>query len=206
MKAFFVFAVFALTDFSFSCLYAQTGKMDAGAKHLYIDVHQLGPGKVTYDAVANAHAKDLAVEGKHGVHFIKYWVDESKGTVYCLSSSANPVAIRETHAEAHGLLPDEVYQVTAGEEAALKKGQDFFLDVHEFGPGKVSAKDVAGAHQKDLATQGKYDVNFVNYWVDEKKGLVMCLSQAPDSTAVINTHKEAHGLVPVYVEKVKPGQ
>ena len=31
-----------------------------------------------------------------------------------------------------------------------------FLDVHEVGPGKVTAKDVADAHQKDLATEKKW--------------------------------------------------
>ena len=35
-------------------------------KHLFIDVHQLEPGKVKYDDVANAHAKDLAVEKSMG--------------------------------------------------------------------------------------------------------------------------------------------
>jgi len=181
-----------------------SGSMQA-PKNLYIDVHHLGPGKVTYEAVAGAHAKDLAVEKKYGVHFIKYWVDETAGNVYCLSSSADTQSIRKTHGEAHGLLPDEIYLVTAGQEASLKDGEDFYLDIHKLGAGKVTAKDVAGAHQKDLLVQQKYGVNFINYWVNEKEGVVMCLSQAPDSTAVINTHKEAHGLVPVSIEKVKAG-
>lgn len=30
-----------------------------------------------------------------------------------------------------------------------------FIDVHEFGPGKVTAADVAKAHEADLAAQGK---------------------------------------------------
>ena len=42
-------------------------------------ISQLKPGKVKYEDVANAHAKDLAVEKKYGVDFIKYWVDEDKG-------------------------------------------------------------------------------------------------------------------------------
>jgi hypothetical protein len=29
--------------------------------------------------------------------------------------------------------------------------------------------------------QPKYGVNFINYWVDEKNGVVMCLSEAADS-------------------------
>jgi hypothetical protein len=45
---------------------------DSKKGNLYIDVHQLEPGKVKYEDVANAHAKDLAVEKKYGVK-IKGW-------------------------------------------------------------------------------------------------------------------------------------
>ena len=72
-------------------------------------------------------------------------------------------------------------------------------------PEKVTAAAVAAAHKKDLAVQGKYGVNFIDYWVNEKDGIIVCLSQAPDSAAVINTHREAHGLLPAYIVKVKPG-
>lgn len=173
---------------------------------MYIDVHHLGAGKVTAADVAAAHQKDLATEKKYGVNFIKYWVDESKGDVYCLSTAPNPGLIKQTHAEAHGLVPDDIYKVTSGQEALTQGKGDYFLDIHELGPGHVTAKDVAAAHLKDLAVQKKYGVNFINYWVDEKKGTVMCLSQAPDSSAVISTHREAHGLIPVSIVKVEQGQ
>jgi len=39
---------------------------------------------------------------------------------------------------------------------------------------------------------------------DEKEGVVMCLSQAKDSASVINTHKEAHGLIPAMYWKLNP--
>jgi len=209
-----IFVLLALSGFNIvsSHLCAQTNSTDislhkAAAKNLYIDVHHLESGKVKYEDVAKAHARDLAVEKKYGVDFIKYWVDENKGLVYCLSSSSDSESIIKTHAEAHGLLPDHIYQVTEGQEAAALKDQNnFFLDVHELGEGKVTAKDVAEAHKKDLAVQKKYGVNLINYWVDEKSGTVMCLAQAPDSAALINTHKEAHGLIPVKVLKVKQGQ
>jgi len=175
-------------------------------KNLYIDVHQLTPGKVKYEDVAGAHAKDLITEKKYDVHFIKYWVNEEKGLVYCLSSSRDTQSIVKTHAEAHGLLPAHIYLVKDGEEAAMIDQKNLFLDVHYLGAGNVKAKDVAAAHKKDLAVQKKYGVNFINYWVDEKEGTVMCLSQAKDSSAIINTHKEAHGLIPAYVLKVKQGE
>src|SRR4051794_15866925 len=219
MKAFLAFTACAAINFFWSQAFAQPANIKtaittetntlaktAAARHLYIDVHHVGAGKVDSKAVAAAHQKDLAVEKKYGVDFIKYWLDEAKGDIYCLSTSPNAEAIRETHAEAHGLLPDSTYEVTEGTEASSEKGKNFFLDVHEFGPGNVSAAAVAGAHQKDLAVQKKYNVNFINYWVNEKDGIVMCLAQAPDSAAMVNTHKEAHGLIPVRVAKVQQGR
>lgn len=176
------------------------------SKNIYIDVHHLGAGKVTVKEVEAAHQKDLATQKAYGVTFLKYWFDENTGDVYCLSSADNPESIGKTHAEAHGLLPDEFYQVTGGQEAAIKGKNSLYLDIHQLGAGKVTAADVAGAHQKDLAVQGKYGVNLINYWVDEKRGTVICLAQAPDSAALINTHKEAHGLIPIKVMKVKQGQ
>src|ERR1700733_13515937 len=90
-----VLAAFSTISLSAS---AQKNKKDTTeATKLYIDVHHLGPGKVTYEAVAAAHAKDLATEGKYGVRFLKYWVDEDKGDVYCLSSTSDSAGIRKTH-------------------------------------------------------------------------------------------------------------
>lgn len=172
----------------------------------FIDVHQLGAGNVTAAAVAEAHEKDLKTQEKFDVNFIKYWVDVQKGLVYCLSKAKDPQDIIDTHRAAHGLLPEEVHAVTEGAEAAEEGGKKFFLDVHELGAGNVTAQAVAEAHEKDLATQDQYHVNFIQYWVDEKLGKVFCLSEAPDSTSVIKTHKEAHGLLPNLILEVEPGE
>ena len=200
-----LFAALGLISFQLS---AQTGIENAripGGKMLFLDVHQLEPGKVKFEGVAQAHAKDLVTQDKYGVNFIKYWVDEDKGLVYCLASATDTMSMRKTHAEAHGLLPDHIYPVTDGLEAAMKGNKNLFLDVHYLGAGKVTAKDVAGAHVKDLAVQDKYGVNLINYWVDEKEGIVMCLAEAKDADSLIKTHKEAHGLIPDKVMKVKQG-
>lgn len=174
-------------------------------KHLFLDVHNLEPGKVTFDAVADAHQKDLKTQGKYGVNFIKYWVDEAQGKVYCLAESPDSASLFHTHKEAHGLVPDLVKEVTDGPEAQLASVNPMFLDVHHLGAGKVNAAEVAKAHVKDLAVQAKYGVNFVNYWVDERLGVVMCLAESPDSASMVNAHKEAHGLVPDEMHKVKEG-
>ena len=207
MKLHFVLTSLVATSFFSFSLAAQPRTFNKDLpKNMYIDVHHLGAGKVTAKDVEEAHKKDLAIQKKYGVTILKYWFDETKGDVYCLSTAENTESILKTHGDAHGLLPLEFYHVTEGQESIMKGKNNLYLDVHELGEGKVTVADVAGAHQKDLEVQGKYGVNLINYWVDEKKGTVMCLAQAPDSTALINTHKEAHGLVPVRVVKVKQGQ
>jgi hypothetical protein len=202
MKHLFLFTVCAGIGLFSSTLRAQTGTTETN-EGLYLDVHHLG--KVSVKGVKAAHEKDLAVEKKYGVQFLKYWIDQDKGDVYCLASAPSAEAVRQTHSEAHGLLPDNIYEVVGGQELALKGANNLYLDIHEVGTG-VKAEDVAKAHEKDLAVEKKYGVNLVNYWFDSGTGRIMCLAQAPDSTALIQTHKEAHGMVPLRVFKVKQGQ
>jgi len=78
------------------------------------------------------------------------------------------------------------------------------MDVHSLGDG-VTMDDVAKAHQADLATQGDYGVNYLRYWVDETKGQVFCLVEAPDADAATTVHREAHGLVADRVFQVQEG-
>ena len=53
-----------------------------------------------------------------------------------------------------------------------------FMDMHSL-DGGVSASDAAAAHQADLATQARYGVNYLRYWLDEEAGKIFCLVQAP---------------------------
>ena len=69
-----------------------------------------------------------------------------------------------------------------------------FMDVHNI-DGGVSAADVAGAHMKDLETQGKYGVSYLRYWVDEDAGRIFCLVEADSAEDANTVHREAHGLV-----------
>ncbi len=208
----FIFFIIFMMIFSTGCnnqgkaSQAEAGMKPTVSKHLYLDVHNLEPGKVKFEDVAGAHQKDLATEGKYDVSFIKYWVDEAMGKVYCLVEAPDSASVYLTHKEAHGLVPDLVQPVTDGPEAEIKDPRNLYFDVHHLGAGKVNAKAVAEAHAKDLAVQGKFNVNFINYWVDEKSGVVVCLSEAPNSQAIIKTHTEAHGLVPDEVHKVKQGE
>ncbi len=79
-----------------------------------------------------------------------------------------------------------------------------FMDIHSLGAG-VTVADVAKAHAADLATQGPYDVSYLRYWVDEGKGQIFCLVEAPDAEAARTVHREAHGLVADAIFRVEEG-
>ena len=80
-----------------------------------------------------------------------------------------------------------------------------FMDVHRKLPEGAGAKDVADAHMADLRVQGQYNVNYINYWVDEAEGTVFCLVEAPDAEAANTVHREAHGLVADEIHEVTQG-
>lgn len=80
---------------------------------LYMDVHSLD-GPVTAADVANAHAADLAHQDAHGVHYLRYWVDEERGKIFCLVDAPDAEAATTVHREAHGLVADAIYPVVEG--------------------------------------------------------------------------------------------
>jgi hypothetical protein len=81
---------------------------------LYMDVHNTLPDGATAGDVAGAHAADLRVQGRFGVRYINYWVDEEAGKVFCLIEAPNADAAHAVHREAHGLVADEIYPVLQG--------------------------------------------------------------------------------------------
>ena len=80
---------------------------------LFMDVHKHVDG-LTTDAVVEAHRKDLQVQNKYGVNYLKYWFNEKDGTVFCLCEAPNKEAAEKVHREAHGLLADEIIEVKEG--------------------------------------------------------------------------------------------
>src|SRR5690348_4543124 len=75
-----------------------------------------------------------------------------------------------------------------------QSNMSLYIDVHTIAGGLTMA-DAAGAHAADLATQEKFGVKYLQYWVNEAEGKVVCLVEAPSADAAIAVHKEAHGLV-----------
>ena len=80
---------------------------------LYMDVHHKVEG-LTAEAVAEAHRKDLEVQGQYGVTYHKYWFDEGSGKVFCLVEAPSKEAAIAVHREAHGLVADELVEVQEG--------------------------------------------------------------------------------------------
>jgi uncharacterized protein DUF4242 len=79
-----------------------------------------------------------------------------------------------------------------------------FMDVHQIAGG-VAMDDVAQAHLADLKEQDKHDVRYLRYWVDEGKGQVSCLVEAPSAEAAADVHRQAHGLVADHIYRVQEG-
>jgi AraC-like DNA-binding protein len=69
-----------------------------------------------------------------------------------------------------------------------------YMDLHIL-PG-VKAKEVAEAHRRDMLIQNDHSCKCMTYWIDEKRGNVFCLIDAPSKEAVETMHSKAHGLVP----------
>ncbi len=80
---------------------------------LFMDVHHKVDG-LTADAVAGAHKADLETQGKYGVNYKSYWFDEGSGKVFCLVEAPDAETATTVHREAHGLVADEIHEVTPG--------------------------------------------------------------------------------------------
>lgn len=80
---------------------------------LYMDVHTVGGG-LTVDDVAKAHMADLQTQSKYDVQYLRYWVNEADGKVFCLVEAPSADAASTVHREAHGLVADEIYPVHEG--------------------------------------------------------------------------------------------
>ena len=81
---------------------------------LFMDIHENLPAGTTAQDVAGAHEADLRVQAKYGVKYIRYFMDEASGKVWCVSDAPSAEASVKVHKEAHGLLPDHIFPVVEG--------------------------------------------------------------------------------------------
>jgi hypothetical protein len=54
------------------------------------------------------------VPAGHDVNYLRYWVDERAGRVFCLVEAPSADAAAEVHRQAHGLVTDQIYRVQEG--------------------------------------------------------------------------------------------
>lgn len=62
---------------------------------------------------AEAHRADIKVQDEYGCRCMTYWVDEDRGSAFCLIDAPNREAVQKMHDKAHGLLPHEIVQVNS---------------------------------------------------------------------------------------------
>ena len=80
---------------------------------LFMDVHNLGTG-VTIGRCRPGTPGRPDTQGEYNVSYLRYWVDEGKGQIFCLVEAPDAEAANEVHRKAHGLVADELYQVQEG--------------------------------------------------------------------------------------------
>src|SRR5207244_5013757 len=102
---------------------------------LYMDLHKLQG--VTPEALANAHLKDLDVQDKYGVRYLRYWFNEPAGKIFCLAEAPSADVAIAVHREAHGLLPDEIIEVQG------KDVEGFLGTAEEVPRGRTPPPDTA---------------------------------------------------------------
>jgi hypothetical protein len=81
---------------------------------LFMDVHESLPDGATAKEVEGAHAADLRTQEKYGVKYLRYWVDDTEGKVFCLVEAPDAETAAKVHREAHGLVADRIYEVSEG--------------------------------------------------------------------------------------------
>ena len=80
---------------------------------LFMDAHTIEGGVSAAD-VAAAHQADLDTQGPYGVSYLRYWVDEGAGKIFCLVEAPAAETAHTVHRQAHGLVADEIYSVAEG--------------------------------------------------------------------------------------------
>lgn len=78
-----------------------------------------------------------------------------------------------------------------------------YMDLHIV-PG-VNPKEVAEAHSRDVYLEKDHNCKCLTYWVDELRGHVFCLIEAPSRETVYELHNRSHGLLPHKIIEVQPG-
>jgi Protein of unknown function (DUF4242) len=158
-----------------------------------MDVHYKVDG-LTATGVIDAHRRDIAASVRHGVRWRDLWFDETTGRMFCLGDAPSAAAQLACHREAHGLIADEINEVSEyGPELAEAPRGPLCMDTH-FKIDGLTPTDIADAVRFHIDTGKKYGVHWLKAWYDQRSGRLFCLSQSPSPEAHTAVHSEA-GLI-----------
>jgi len=59
---------------------------------------------------AEAQREDLKIQVEYGYRCVIYWVDEDRGSTFCLIDTPDKASVKKMHDKAHGLIPHEIVQ------------------------------------------------------------------------------------------------
>jgi len=76
----------------------------------YLDIHEFH-SPVDAEDLAKAHVADLEAQEKYGVKYLRYWVNESCGKVFCLVDAPSAEAANQVHRKAHGMVAQRIIEV-----------------------------------------------------------------------------------------------
>jgi uncharacterized protein DUF4242 len=80
---------------------------------LFMNVRTINGG-VSIEDVARAHVADLQLQAGFDVRYLRYWVDEQDGKVFCLVEAPSGEAAASVHRHPDGLGTDTIYPVKEG--------------------------------------------------------------------------------------------
>ncbi|MDX1674931.1 MAG: DUF4242 domain-containing protein [Longimicrobiales bacterium] len=85
---------------------------------LFLDIHR-NLKDATPASIRAGHKADLEAQEAHGARYLKYWYDQSRGTVVCLMEAPSKEACEAVHRHAHGMVADEIINVESEMIAAF---------------------------------------------------------------------------------------
>jgi class 3 adenylate cyclase len=128
---------------------------------IYMDVHRNLQARP--EDVAMAHSMDVEVQSRYGVRYTRYWHNQESGCVYCLVEAPSLIDAIRVHKEAHGLVADQLIEVTMDQVDAFlgaQKATHSGTDPSDTGFRVVMVTDIAGstALADQLGDQRFHDV------------------------------------------------
>jgi class 3 adenylate cyclase len=94
----------------------------------YMDRHEFSG--LTAAGAAEAHLRDLEIQGQYGVNFLTYWFDEERQTAFCLATAPDAAALEAVHRASHGFMAFQIIEV---DEAMVAR---FMGGIAEHPPGE----------------------------------------------------------------------